>query len=58
MAVALANVFMDEILTPTIRLDKPYKRIRFAGCDGRLDGDTVTLSDLSPYAFAAFEVFE
>ena len=57
-AVALENVFMDDIPTPVIQLDRPYKQIRFAGCEGKLTGDTVTLSPLAPYAFAAFEVWD
>ncbi len=56
MAVAMANVFPDEIAEPKIRLNKKYQKIRFVNCSGRLEGDTVYLSRIEPYGFAAFEV--
>ncbi len=56
MAVALANVFIDDVLEPIIQLDRKYSEIRFVNCSGRLDGDKVYLSDITPYGFAAFEV--
>ena len=33
-----------------------YNEIRFIGCEGKLEGDKVQLSDISPYGFCAFEV--
>lgn len=56
MSVALANVYLDDVFSPEIRLDKTYSEIRFLNCTGRLDGDTVYLSDIPPYGFMAFEV--
>ena len=56
MSVALANVNIDDVYAPEIRLDKLYSDIRFVNCTGRLVGDTVYLSDIPPYGFAAFEV--
>ena len=56
MAVALANVWLDDIFSPEIRLDKDYTEIRFINCTGTLCGDRVTLSDIPPYGFSAFEV--
>ncbi|MBQ2707292.1 MAG: hypothetical protein IJF67_03435 [Clostridia bacterium] len=56
MSVALANVHLDDVFAPEIRLDKAYSEIRFVNCTGTLDGDKVTLSDIPPYGFAAFEV--
>lgn len=56
MAVALANIHLDDVLSPQIRLDKSYTQIHFLNCSGKLEGDTVTLSDIPPYGFAAFEV--
>ena len=56
MAVFLGNLHFDDILTPTFKLDKGYKKIRFINCDGRLDGDTVYLSRLHGLDYAAFEV--
>ena len=55
-SVLLLNVSVDDVLSPTIRLDRAYTDVRFVGCDGRLEGDTVYLSDISPYGKAAFEV--
>ena len=56
MAVALCNVSLDDVIETAVKLDKPYSSIRFVNCTGTLNGDTVTLSDLPPYGFAAFEV--
>ncbi len=56
MSVALANVWLDDVYDPEIKLDKAYSEIRFVNCSGRLDGDRVFLSDIPPYGFAAFEV--
>lgn len=56
LSVLLINHFMDEILTPEIRLDKAYSTIRFVNCTGTLEGDKVSLSEISPYGVAAFEV--
>jgi hypothetical protein len=43
MSVALANVHLDDVLEPEIKLDKAYREIRFLNCTGKLEGDTVTL---------------
>lgn len=56
MAVAVLNLYQDEIIEPVIRLDGVYKTARFVGCTGALEGDRVKLSSVSPYGFAAFEV--
>lgn len=56
MAVALANIFIDDIFSPEILLDKQYTEIEFVNCNGSLLGDRVKLNDISPYGFAAFEV--
>ena len=58
MAVAITNSYYDEIIDPTIPLDKPYKTIRFVNCSGRLEGNQVCLHTLPPFSFAAFEVEE
>lgn len=57
MSVLLLNIFMDEITKPEIKLSDEYSDIKFINCDGSLDGNTVYLSELGPYSFAAFEVF-
>lgn len=56
MAIFLGNLHFDDILTPTLKLDRSYQDIKFINCDGRLDGDTVYLSKLHGLDFAAFEV--
>lgn len=58
LSVALFNPFEDEVLAPEVKLAKTYAAIRFVNCDGQLQGDVVTLSDIPPYGFAAFEVKE
>lgn len=58
MAVAVVNPYQDEILEPAIRLDKAYSSLKCANCTGRLEGDTVHLSTIPPFGFAAFEVME
>jgi hypothetical protein len=57
MAVGLFNCFADSVLEPTVKLDGEYQSIRFVGCSGRLEGDTVYLdAPLPAFEFAAFEV--
>lgn len=56
MAVGLWNFCIDWVFAPKIVLDREYKEITFLNCEGILSGNTVTLSDLSPYGFCAFEV--
>jgi hypothetical protein len=56
MSVALANVYFDDVFAPEIQLDKTYTEIRFLNGSGTLDGDRVSLSDIPPYGFVAFEV--
>lgn len=56
MAVAVLNLYQDEIIEPVIQLDRAYEHAQFAGCTGRLEGDRVYLSDIAPYGFCAFTV--
>lgn len=56
MAVGLWNCFADGIETPVITLDKEYSEIRFINCEGKLEGNQVTLSYMEPFSFGAFEV--
>ena len=56
MAVGLWNIFADEVINPTVELDKEYKEISFVNCNGRIEGDKVILSDIAPFGFAGFEV--
>ena len=56
MSVALFNMHDDDIIAPEVVLDGAYSGIRNVNCDASLDGNTVTLTDIAPYSFAAFEV--
>ena len=56
MTIVMGNVFIDDVLSPVIQLDKPYSEIKFVNCTGRLVGDKVFLDDIAPYAVVAFEV--
>ena len=57
MTVALFNFFADSVEEPIINLNGEYSSIRFIGCDGHLNKNTVTLSSpISAYTFVAFEV--
>lgn len=56
LSVALFNPFEDEAIAPTVKLAREYQSIRFLNCNGTLNGDTVTLTDIEPYGYAAFEV--
>ena len=57
MAVGLFNCFDDSVLEPVVKLDGEYRQVRFVGCNGRLEGDTVYLdAPLPAFEFAAFEV--
>ncbi len=56
MAVGIWNFCIDRVYAPKITLDREYREITVLNCSGTLSGNTVTLSDLSPYGFCAFEV--
>ncbi len=56
MSVGLWNFCIDWIYDPKIVLDREYKGISFLNCSGSISGNVVTLSDLSPFGFCAFEV--
>ena len=56
MAVGLWNFCIDWVYDPKITLDREYKEISFLNCSGSISGNVVTLSDLSPFGFCAFEV--
>ncbi len=54
-SVLLINSFPDDIEEPKIKLGGKYRKAKFINCTGTLDEDAVTLSDIAPYGFAAFE---
>ena len=59
MAVGLFNCFADSVIDPEIRLDHSYASVKFVGCSGRLEGNTVYLdAPISAYAYVAFELSE
>lgn len=53
LAVGLWNFFPDEIFEPQIQLGETWKSAEYLNCSGELDGNTLTLSDIPPYGFAA-----
>lgn len=55
-SVAIMNAHADDASDIVFSLSKPGCSARFAGCEGVLDGKTVTVSYMEPYGFAAFEV--
>lgn len=56
MAVAVLNLSYDEIIEPTIHLDEACSEIECVNCTGTVCGNTVQLSTIPPFGFAAFEV--
>lgn len=54
-AVALWNIFPDKIKNPLVELDFAPKKISTLNCTAKLDGNKVTLSEMSAYDFCAFE---
>lgn len=55
-SVLLINSFPDDVEAPKIRLNGKYRKAKFINCAGTLEDGGVTLSDIAPYGFAAFEV--
>lgn len=58
LAIGLFNCYADSVLDPVVELDRQYTSARFAGCDGRVEGNKLYLSDLPAFKFAAVELFE
>ena len=57
LSIALFNPCDDEVIMPTIELDRDYKTIRCVGCKAEIQSNKVyLLSDIEPYGMAAFEV--
>ena len=57
LSVLLVNSFADDVFSPTVLLDKKYSAVvSTVGCEVELDGDKVTLGDISPFGFACFTV--
>ena len=58
LALGLFNCYADSVLDPVVELDREYVSARFAGFDGRVEGNKLYLSDLPAFKFAAVELFE
>ena len=56
LAVGLWNFFADTAFEPVVELAECYSDIEFVNCSGTLIGDKVTLTDIPPFGFVAFEV--
>lgn len=56
LTVGLFNCHADSIFAPTVTLDATYKSATYLNTNGTLNGNTVTLSELPAYSFAAFRV--
>lgn len=57
-AFLLINLNMDDVFSPEVVLSRSYTGISTVNCSGALKGNTVRLSDIPAYGFAAFEVTE
>lgn len=59
MSVGLWNLFPDAVLTPTVTLDRPGRRVEFWNASGHIDGRQVYFDcDIPAFSFAGFEVFD
>lgn len=58
LTVGLFNCHADSILAPVVTLDKRYQKLICLNTNGKRTGNTVTLSELPAYSFAAFAVEE
>lgn len=56
MAVGLWNLSADPVLEPQILLERNFRKAEFLNCTGTLEGDQMTLSDITAYSFAMVEV--
>lgn len=53
----LINCYEDEIISPTIELDREYSKVNFIFGDGHLEGSALVLDeDISAYKLTAFEL--
>ena len=53
LTVGLFNCHADRIFAPVITLDQTYSSADYLNTDGTLSGNTLTLSELGAYSFAA-----
>lgn len=56
MSVGIWNFNADEMAEQDIKLDGNYSSITSLRCQATLNGDTVRISEIAPFNFAAFEI--
>ncbi len=52
LGIGLWNIFEDEIFNPVIELGDEYTSAEFINCNGKLEGNKIELSEISPFGFA------
>lgn len=57
LSVGLWNLFPDSVYEPVIQLGEGFERVESINGTAVLNGDSVALSDIQPYGFAAFTVY-
>jgi hypothetical protein len=57
LTVALYNCFPDTVFAPTLTLSNAYAKVTdTVNTSATVSGNTVTLTDIPPFAFCAFAV--
>ena len=56
LSVGLWNFFPDIVFSPVIDLSGSFSEIECIGCEGELQGNKVSLSDIPAYGFSGFTV--
>lgn len=56
LAIAVANVYLDDIYNLEIELDKKYSKINCIGATAKLCEDKIVVEHISPYGFVAIEL--
>lgn len=56
LSVGLWNFFPDIVFSPVIDLSDNFSEIECVGCEGKLQGNKVSLSDVPAYGFSGFTV--
>lgn len=56
ISVGLWNFFPDKIYAPIVEFEREIQSAKIFGVEGSFEKNTVTLSDIEPYGFAAIEV--
>lgn len=56
MAIAVANVYLDDIDELEITLDKEYSTLNCTNANAKLVGDKIIIEHITPYGFALIEL--